>query len=137
LASLYEALPAFAPGRDKATLERFFRDMNRYVAENNLSTFYKAMLILMTPDRLFDILPRLWTTYFQGVEVTVTRGPGAKRGTCRVHGVGHLIPGLAPGAVGWLELAFGKVGGRLSSYEEGWRSGKDRVDPLVFHLDWS
>jgi hypothetical protein len=136
LAGIYTALPTFTPARDRVALERVAKDLNRYVAEANLSTLYRALLVLMTPERLFSTLPRMWSLYFKGIEAQIVRDPDGSRGTCRVHGLGQ-VPYLAPGAIGWLELAFKKVGGNLQAHEEGWAKGRDRGDPLVFHLDWS
>lgn len=121
---------------DRESAGQFFRELNRNVAEQNLSTVYRAMLFVMSADRLFEMLPRMWSTYFRGVGVEITRDPNARRGTCRVRGVGH-IPYMAPAACGWLELAFSKVGSKLTSQEDNWMRGQDRADPLVYRLEWA
>jgi hypothetical protein len=135
--TLHEAIAEQLGGGDRASIERTFKDMSRFVAEENLSTLYRAMLILMTPERLFETLPRLWNTYFKGIEVQNVRTPNAKRGICTVTGLGHLMPYIGPSACGWLELAFSKVGGHLKVQEQNWNRGRERGNPLVFDFDWS
>src|SRR5689334_565927 len=76
LGHVYGVLPSLAPAKDRPTMERVVKDMNRYVADANLGTFYRALLILMTPDRLFETLPRMWSLYFKGIDVAITREPG-------------------------------------------------------------
>jgi hypothetical protein len=135
LVQLYQVLASqVTSGRDSAG--KFFWELNRNVAEQNLSTVYRAMLFVMSPDRLFDMLPRMWSMYFRGIKVENARDPKARRGTCRVSGIGH-IPYMAPGACGWLELAFSKVGSKLTSHEENWMRGQDRGEPLVYRLEWT
>jgi hypothetical protein len=135
--SMQQAMASHLGTRDRQVIDRYFREMTRHVAEDNLSTFYKALLVLMTPDRMFDILPQLWGMYYKGIEVSIARVPNAKRGTCTVRGLGKLVPFMGPIACGWLELAWSKVGGKLRATEQGWQNGFDRIDPLVFDLDWS
>src|SRR5262245_2712471 len=85
LSNINECIARYSDVTTRPAQEKLFKELNRWVAEENLSTLYRALLILMTPDRLFEILPRLWSTYFKGVEVEVHRTPNAPRGTCTVH----------------------------------------------------
>jgi hypothetical protein len=135
LDSVYQGLPKVVGCRDRVAIEQLFMKLNAWIAEENLSTFYKALLMIMTPERLFAMVPRLFATYFKGIEVS-TQPDGDKRGTCMVRGLGST-PYLAPGVFGWLDLAYRKVGGKVVVSEESWQRGIDRANPLVFHLDWS
>jgi hypothetical protein len=132
---LYKGIPKIAGCRDRAAIEHTLKTVSAWVAEENLSSFYKALLLIMTPDRLFEIMPRLFTTYFNGIGVTTHREAG-KRGTCTVYGLG-TVPFAAPGVIGWLEFAYRKVGGTVKITEVGWERGLDRSNPLVFQIDWT
>jgi hypothetical protein len=92
------------------------------------------LLHLATPERLFEWLPRVWRSWYKGIEIEAERCDGG--GVLTVRGPGRHVPYLAPGTVGWMELVWQHIGSRLQIYEESWLRGDDRADPLVFHLDW-
>jgi hypothetical protein len=127
--------PKIAGCTDRSSHERFYREMTGHVAEENLTSFYKALLYLMNPDRMFDLVPRIFLTYFKGIEVGVER-VAANQGTCTVHGLGR-VPYLALNSLGWLEFAYRKVGGNLKITERNWDRGSEFGNPLVLQLDWS
>jgi hypothetical protein len=135
--NIYTALPELGGCRDRADIERLFKRLSGYIAEDNLSTIYRALLLIMRPNGIFDLLPRLWRTYFRGIEVTTARDGKEPRGTCTVYNLGHRVPYLGVASCGWMEFAWQKVGGRLKVSEENWQRGRDRGDPMIHHFDWS
>jgi hypothetical protein len=135
LEGLYWELPRLTGRGDRAAKAELIKALNAHVAEENLTTFYKALLLVMTSSRLFDMLPRLFGTYFKGIEVTIQR-ESPKKGTCKVHGLG-TVPYMAPAAIGWLTFAYRKVGSTAKITEENWDRGADKGNPLVFHLEWT
>jgi hypothetical protein len=135
LENVYNGLPKVTGRKDRAAIEQLLKELNAWVAEENLTTFYRALLLVMTPDRLFEMFPRLFDTYFRGIQVNTSREAG-NRGICTVHGLG-TVPYVVPGIIGWLEFAYRKAGGSAKIIEESWRRGIDRASPLVFHIDWA
>jgi len=122
-------------GVGRAEQTRFFKEMGRYIANDNLSTVYRFILSMLSPDRMLEMMPRLWNTYFQGVEVNVNRVPGRKEGTVRVSGLGASYY-LSPAATGWIEFAYEKCGSHAVVTEESWQEGKTFADPYVFRQRW-
>ncbi len=131
---LVEGAATLSQLKDRAQLAAMFNGAGSDVAREHLSTLYKFLLSLMTPDRLFGNITRLWSTYFRGMEVTAEL-VAPKRGRMIVRGFGRTTY-LAPIACGWFMFAYGKVGGELRISEESWDRGLSRCDPLIFQLAW-
>ena len=112
-----------------------FEKLGRVVAEDNLSSIYRLLLTLMSPDKVLGMTPRLWTKYFDGITVTVS--PGAHRtGTVVVEGLQDL-PYIAPIACGWLTLAYELCRAEFASVrEQNWTSGRVASNRLVFEHRW-
>src|SRR5262249_8594318 len=45
--SLYKGLPMLTGRTDRAAIEKLLKELNAWVAKENLSTFYKALLLVM------------------------------------------------------------------------------------------
>jgi hypothetical protein len=133
---IFGAIPRIAGRTDRAGIESLMKQLNAWIAEDNLTTLYKFLLAFLTPERLTDRMPSLWTTYYRGIDATVQR-ESQQRAVCTVRGLGNLAPYIGPSGAGWLEFAYRKVGARVRVTEESWQRGLDRADPLVFHVEWS
>lgn len=121
---------------DPFAAESALREVGRTVAEANLSTIYRAFLMLAHPETIVRMLPRMWTTYFDGIEAEAEL-LGPQHGRCTVHGLGSLRM-LAPVASGWLTLALEKSGGTDPVVREAaWERGEVVGGPLHFDLHWS
>lgn len=118
-------------------LDRAFRLLGVFIAENNLSTLYKVVFKFVTPDTMLGLLPRMWKTYFDGIETDVqheTEGPNT--GTCRVKGLGDFRY-ISPLAAGWVEFAYKKVGAAyISAQELNYRQDFPNPDELIYKLRW-
>lgn len=114
---------------------KFFDEIGRVIAQDNLNSIYRFVLSMMSPDRVLGMTPRLWTTYFEGVEVTVT--PGENRsGKVVVQGLEGL-PYIGPVACGWLTLAYELCGAKVATVtEENWLAGRASSNRLVFDHRW-
>ena len=109
-----------------------------YIAQDNLSTIYDILFIFVrTPRQLFNMMPRLWKTYFRGVEVTVDGSLlDERRGLVRARGLGALHH-ISPVVCGWTEVAFGKVKVRdFRVEEESYAAGRKASDEIVLHMSW-
>lgn len=139
LESLVSTLSALINARhsgDPRAAESSLRELGRFVAEDNLSTVYRAFLLLAKPETIFGMLPRLWNTYFDGLQATVQLDGGGI-GRCEVRGLGQL-PWIAPVAAGWIEFALRKAGANKADVSErAWARGEDQADPLMFDVRWS
>jgi hypothetical protein len=133
---IFVAVPRIAGRTDRAGIESIMKQLNAWIAEDNLTTLYKFLLAFLTPERLTDRMPALFKTYYRGIDATVRR-ESPLHAVCTVEGLGKCAPYLAPSAAGWLEFAYRKVGARVRVTEESWQRGLDRADPLVFHVEWS
>lgn len=123
-------------GEGHAEQTRFFSDVGRYIAEDNLTTVYRFLLSVLSPDRMLGAMPRLWGTYFQGVNVHVKPVSGKKEGIVSVFGLGASYY-LSPAAAGWIELAYEKCGASVVEVtEQSWQAGKTAADPYVFRQRW-
>jgi hypothetical protein len=133
---IWDALVDEKFGGDPRAAEPTLREVGRVVAEANLSTIYRAFLMLARPETIIRMLPRMWTTYFDGIIAdSELVGPQHGRGTVR--GLGSLRM-LAPVASGWLSLALEKSGGANPVVREAaWERGEVSGDPLEFTLHWS
>lgn len=132
---VWDAVATTKLDADHASRDAFFRELGRFIAEDNLNSVYRFLLSLLSPDRVLGMTPRLWSNYFEGLEITVTPGPG-KSGTAIVSGLGP-IRYLAPTACGWLTLAYEKCGAPNASVtEENWEAGRLAADPMIFHHRW-
>lgn len=122
---------------DPARADRFFRDVGRYIAEDNLNTIYRVVLSFAQSDHILGLLPRLWGNYFAGIDVQVKRpDPAVRFGTCDVKGLPLRYVG--PAASGWIELAYSKVGCKNSRViETGYQKGLIQSDALHYELRWS
>jgi hypothetical protein len=122
---------------DPLRADRFFREVGRYIAEDNLNTIYKVVLALAQADHIVTLLPRLWGNYFAGIDVKVERpDPAVRRGTCTVR---HLpFHYVGPAASGWIEFAYEKVGcPNAKVTERNFVKGVVQADPYVFDLRWT
>jgi hypothetical protein len=123
-------------GKEQKAREEAFRKMGRYIAEENLSTVYRLLLRFMTPGQFLGRLPKVWTTYFDGIDVTVQQDAEAQNGTCRVRGLDIAYMSLV--ASGWIELGYEKVGATSSTVlERSWKSGQIASDDMVFEISWT
>lgn len=133
---IWDALVDEKFGGDARAAEPGLREVGRIVAEANLSTIYRAFLMLARPETIIRMLPRMWTTYFDGIEA-VSEMVGPQRGHCTVRGLGSLRM-LGPVASGWLSLALEKSGGASPEVRErAWERGEVSGEPLEFDLHWS
>lgn len=134
---LFAGLFRHCCNEDPHRADRFFREVGRYIAEDNLNTIYKVVLALAQPDHILPLLPRLWANYFSGIEVKVERpDPTVRKGTCTVRHLPFRFVG--PTASGWIELAFRKVGcpnARVT--ERRFLKGDLVADPFVFDVHWT
>ncbi len=132
--AMYRALFETCCKSDPATAERVLRELGVYVAADNLSTIYKIVLAMAKPAHLFGMLPRLWTTYFQNIEVQVER-TGERKGVVTVRGL--PIFGIGPIANGWTEFAYAKLGAKSSqSSERRWAAGDRASNEMTFDVSW-
>jgi hypothetical protein len=128
------ALAAKAWPNDRAKTIQSMRRLGMYVAADNLSTLYKVVLAFTSPDSLLAMLPRLWSTYFSGVEVADVKKQD-RAASFVVRHVGYYM--LGAHAAGWLEFAYRKVGSpdpavQCVELEKGVDDAKD----LHFTLRW-
>jgi hypothetical protein len=134
LATLWTKL-AEVWGPDRARVEREFRAMGRFVAEDNLTTVYRMIFSVLRPDNFVQRLPTLWHTYFAGLTVE-SREQGRGRAATTVSGLGGL-PYIACVAAGWQEYCFEKVGATsIQVTEAAWEAGRNQADPLRFAISW-
>jgi hypothetical protein len=123
-------------GGDHAALTSLFQELGRYIADDNLSNVYRAMLASESPDTLLGITPRLWYTYFDGIRVVAEREAGMPRGTMTVEGLVEVAY-MAPVSMGWLTRAFERAGARtIEILERNWMEGREASDRLVFDVRW-
>lgn len=137
LAHIWERYaPIASPSGDLAELDRDFRKMGAFIAENTLSTVYKLLLTVIKPDTLLGRLPSIWSTYFEAPEVSVSLLE-EKRGRCVVQGIPGL-PFIGPAASGWIEFAFRRVGATSASVvESAWSAGDVRPRVPTFAISWA
>lgn len=116
---------------------RIMAQMGEFIAHDNLSSIYELLLsFVRTPQQLMRIMPRLWKTYFRGVQVDM--GPvGAGHGSFLTRHLGTLNH-ISPVACGWIHFAFKKIGveGALVT-EQSYDAGHTASDAMTFRVDWS
>lgn len=136
LFSTFSALIDARHGGDPRAAEPSLRELGRFVAEDNLGTVYRAFLLLAKPETIFGMFPRIWNTYFDGLQAAVQLDDDGI-GRCEVRGLGQL-PWIAPVAAGWIEFALWKAGAdEVDVSERTWARGEDQADPLIFDIRWS
>lgn len=125
LFSSWSALIDARHGGDPRAGEPSLRGVGRFVAEDNLGTVYRAFLLLAKADTIFAMLPRIWNTYFDGLDVAVYRD-GDGIGRCEVRGLGQL-PWIAAVASGWIDFALRKAGAdEAEVVERAWPAARTR-----------
>jgi len=133
---VYEGLVRLKVGGDRREQAKVFDEIGRRVAEDNLNTVYKFILSMLSPDRVLGMTPKLWTTYFQGIDIKVTPGTD-KSGTVVVEGLAPFTY-IAPVACGWLTLAYELCGAKIATVtEDNWSAGRAASNKLVFHHRWA
>jgi len=122
------------PNDQKKTVSEM-RRLGEHVAADNLSTVYKLVLAFTRPDGLITLMPRIWSTYFKGVEVVdIERAEGSAK--FRVRNVGYYM--LGAHAEGWLELAYRRVGSASASVRcVELHAGVPDAKDLNFTLEWT
>jgi hypothetical protein len=127
-------LAAKAWPNDRPKTVEAMRRLGEYVAADNLSALYKVALAFTSPDGLLALMPRLWSNYFRGVELTGVDKQN-RSASYVVRHVGYYM--LGAHAQGWMELAYRKVGSRhpevkCAEIERGIDDAKD----LHFSMRW-
>jgi hypothetical protein len=136
LAEYYTGFARLKGGGDRRMLEESFNGLGRFIAQDNLRTVYRFVLKVLSPSQFLSLLPTLWNTYFQGLEVTVEEEKGRKAGRCTVRGLDRL-PYINVAAVGWMEYGFEITGAESHDIRErGWCDGRQTAAALVFDIRW-
>lgn len=124
---------------ETAKFDATFRKLGAYIAADNLGTIYKMVLAFAKPSQIYSMLPRLWTTYFDQISVSLDEPrlvDGRYEGVCRVKGCDLSF--VAPAAAGWIEFAYQRVGCQNAQVvERGFALGRDRSDSLAFDVSWT
>lgn len=128
------ALTAKVSPKDRRRTIELMRRLGGYVAEDNLSTLYKVILAFTSPGSLLSRMPRLWSTYFNGLELADVESRGNSASYVVRH-IGYYM--LGAHAEGWIEFAYRKVGSRnpkvvCAELERGVDHAKD----LRFEMSW-
>lgn len=136
-----DAMQAALEEHHNGDVDAFRRAMiaqGRFIAEDNLSTVFRVLLIFVgSPSELFRTLGKFWNQYFQGIEVEVDEtSVDEGRGVCTVHHLGG-VRHLSPLVYGWTDYGFRKVGATEVEVEErAYERGQATADPLVFEISW-
>lgn len=124
---------------DPAGFEKELISQGQFIAEDNLSSVMKVMLIFISsPEQMFHRLEKFWDSYFDGIGVHLDDSAlDDHKGVCEVTSLGG-VRHIAPIACGWIAYGFGKVGAKdVEVSEKGYRSGQIAADPLRFEISWS
>jgi len=124
---------------DPAGFEQEMISQGQFIAEDNLSSVMKVMLIFVSsPEHLFGRLEKFWDAYFSGIGIELDGSQlDHHRGVCEITNLG-TVHHIAPIACGWLSYGFRKVGAKdVDVLEQGYRAGRTAADPLRFQISWS
>ena len=124
---------------DPAGFETELISQGQFIAEDNLSSVMKVMLIFISsPEQMFHRLEKFWDSYFDGIGVHLDDSTlDDHKGVCEVTSLGG-VRHIAPIACGWIAYGFSKVGAKdVEVSEKGYRSGQIAADPLRFEISWS
>jgi hypothetical protein len=136
LAQYYSGYARLGCGDDPRRLQQSFNRLGRFIAMDNLSTVYRFVLKVLSPTQFLSLLPTLWNTYFQGLEVAIEEQKGGRRGRCTVRGLERL-PYIHLAAVGWMEYGFEITGAESHDISErAWLEGRSAASALVFDIRW-
>jgi hypothetical protein len=136
LSEYYSGFARLTCGDERQALGGAFNRMGRFIAQDNLSTVYRFVLKVLSPGQFLSLLPTLWNTYFQGLEVKVDEERGRRRGLCSVRGLERL-PYINLAAIGWMEYGFEITGAAQHDISErSWLEGRSSAPTLVFDIRW-
>lgn len=132
--SLFAAFAESGLGGHGLDLDKSFRLLGAFIAEDNLSVLYKVLLVFAKPSVLLGSLPKIWKMYFDGIDVAVEPTSDGYTGTCRVKGLGDLRY-ISPVAAGWLEFLYRKVGVKgIDVHELNYRIDSPSNDELIYKI---
>lgn len=112
-----------------------FEALGRYVAEDNLTGIYRALLRVLSAHGAVPMMPRMWSQYFK--EQRCQLEWDRTRTEARLTVAGLPIAHLGAVAAGWQQAAL-----RLSTHpgatvvEERYARGQMTSDPMVFRIVW-
>jgi hypothetical protein len=136
LAEYYVGYARLGCSGDPRLVQQSFNKLGRFIAMDNLSTVYRFVLKVLSPTQFLSLLPTLWNTYFQGLQIAVEEERGVKRGRCTVRGLERL-PYIHLAAVGWMEYGFEITGAESHDISErAWLEGRNAAPALVFDIRW-
>jgi hypothetical protein len=136
LAQYYTGYARLGCSGDPRLVEQSFNRLGRFIAMDNLSTVYRFVLKVLSPPQFLSLLPTLWNTYFQGLQIAIEEERGVKRGRCTVRGLEGL-PYIHLAAVGWMEYGFEITGATSHDIRErAWLEGRNAAPALVFDIRW-
>jgi hypothetical protein len=136
LAEYYTGFARLTCGDDRRAAAQAFNRLGRFIAQDNLSTVYRFVLKVLSPGQFLSLLPTLWNTYFQGLEVKVEEDRERRRGLCSVQGLERL-PFINLAAVGWMEYGFEITGAAEHDISErSWIEGRNTSPTLLFDIRW-
>jgi hypothetical protein len=117
------------------------RSTAAHVAENDLGTLFKLILMVASPETVLMRLPKAAGRYYD-FGVTETRMIGPRRCLARQTGVPRqVIDWIVDGTLGWIPLVMGRAGARevevlpLEPVRDGEQYGVETVS-MAFEIGW-
>lgn len=112
------------------------RALGDHVAREHLESTYRFLFSVMTPEKLLDMAPRIWATYFSGVTVQIRSQNEDFGGRLEISGLDGCRT-IGAVASGWLSYAYTRCGAEVAEVSEVRSRGDDTASPITLSLHWA
>lgn len=112
------------------------RAVGDFVAREHLDSTYRYLFSVMSPSKLIDMTPRIFGTYFAGVEVRTRNLAGGRVGVVDVRGLDDC-DSIGDVACGWLDHAYRRSGADVADVTVSDAYGARERAVLTLEIRWA